>query len=138
MRSTKVLNVLRSYIFISAFPYLLKISENFIISLLSSIFYYNVSKNIFNQKRNGTLPFKWYFHTSWTCSIGSKETRYGFEFSEIGLRSSETLGAMNRSLHKKRSFPLRISSVNVTKSAGNWRNNWWKTSFFLQSILYCP
>ena len=23
-------------------------------------------------------------------------------------------------LYKKRSFPLRISSVNVTKSAGNW------------------
>ena len=40
-------------------------------------------------------------------------------------------------LHKKWSFPLRISSVNVTKSAGNcgfghiyWRNPYWKTSFF--------
>ena len=42
-------------------------------------------------------------------------------------------------LHKKWSFPLRISSVNVTKSAGNcgfghiyWRNPYWKTSFFVQ------
>ena len=42
-------------------------------------------------------------------------------------------------LHKKWSFPLRISSVNVTISAGNcgfchiyWRNPWWKTSFFVQ------
>ena len=41
-------------------------------------------------------------------------------------------------LHKKCSFPLRISPVNVTKSAGNcgfghiyWRNFLWKTSFFL-------
>ena len=39
-------------------------------------------------------------------------------------------------LHKKWSFPLRISSVNVTKSAGNsgfghicWRDPIWKTSF---------
>ena len=38
---------------------------------------------------------------------------------------------------KKRNFPLRISSVNVTKSAGNygfshiyWRNSPWKISFF--------
>ena len=45
-------------------------------------------------------------------------------------------------LHKKWSFPLSISSVNVTKSAGNWgfghihwRNSWWKTSFFVQCHL---
>ena len=42
-------------------------------------------------------------------------------------------------LHKKRSYPLTISSVNVTKSAGNcgfghvyWRNLSWKTPFFVQ------
>ena len=42
-------------------------------------------------------------------------------------------------LHKKWSFPLRISPVHVTKSAGNcvfyhiyWRNPQWKTSFFVQ------
>ena len=41
-----------------------------------------------------------------------------------------------QTLQKKWSFPLRISSVNATKSAGNcgfghiyWRNTWWKTSF---------
>ena len=45
-------------------------------------------------------------------------------------------------LHKKWSFLLRISSVNVTKSAGNcgfghiyWRNPQWKTSFFMQCYL---
>ena len=44
-----------------------------------------------------------------------------------------------KTLYKKWSFPLRISSVNLTKSAGNcrfghiyWRNPWWKTSFFVQ------
>ena len=47
--------------------------------------------------------------------------------------------AMHETLHKKWSFPLRISLVNVTKSAGNcgfshinWRNRQWKTSFFVQ------
>ena len=42
-------------------------------------------------------------------------------------------------LHKKWSFPLRISSVNKTKSAVScgfgpiyWRNPYWKTSFFVQ------
>ena len=47
-------------------------------------------------------------------------------------------------LHKKWSFPLRISSVNVTKSAGNcefghiyWRNPEWKISFFVQWYKFC-
>ena len=35
----------------------------------------------------------------------------------------------------KWSFLLRVSSVNVTKSAGNWRNPYWKTSFFVQWTL---
>ena len=42
-------------------------------------------------------------------------------------------------LRRKWSFPLRISSVNVTKSAGNcgfgqvyWRNPYWKSSDFVQ------
>ena len=45
-------------------------------------------------------------------------------------------------LRKKWSFPLRISSVNVTKSAVScgfghiyWRNLSWKTSFFVQCLL---
>ena len=47
-----------------------------------------------------------------------------------------TLLYLDFSLHKKWSFQLRISSVNITKSAGNcgfghiyWRNSQWKTSF---------
>ena len=45
----------------------------------------------------------------------------------------------NLLLHKEWSFPVRISSANVTKSAvfwgfGHiyWRNPYWKTSFFVQ------
>ena len=48
------------------------------------------------------------------------------------------------SLHKKRSFPLRISPVNVTQSAGHcefghtyWTNPQWKTSFFVQCFICC-
>ena len=46
---------------------------------------------------------------------------------------------LHLTLHKKWSFLLRISSVNVTKSADfcgfghiYWRNPQWKTSFFVQ------
>ena len=46
------------------------------------------------------------------------------------------------SLHKKLSFALTISSVNVTRYAGNcgfghiyWRNPYWKTPFFVQCIF---
>ena len=49
---------------------------------------------------------------------------------------SSGLGLLQEPLHKKGSFPLRVSSVNVTKSAVScgfdhiyWRNPWWKTSF---------
>ena len=46
-------------------------------------------------------------------------------------------------LHKKWSFWLRISSVNATESAVSsgfglvdWRNPYWKTSFFVQYCLF--
>ena len=39
------------------------------------------------------------------------------------------------SLHKKRSFPLRISSVNVTKSAGNCRKNLKKS--LVENFIFC-
>ena len=47
-------------------------------------------------------------------------------------------------LHKKWSFPLRISTVNVTKSEVScgfghlyWRNSKWKTSFFVPCQNSC-
>ena len=61
---------------------------------------------------------------------------------------SYTNGFMKSSLivalHKKWSFPLMISSVNVTKFAGNcgfghiyWKNPSWKTLFFEQCECRC-
>ena len=57
--------------------------------------------------------------------------------------NSEVIPAGNtHQLHKKWSFPLRISPVNVTKYAVScgfgyiyWRNPYWKTSFFVQCQL---
>ena len=64
-------------------------------------------------------------------------------FKKFSWHVSNNLASnLNLSLHKIWSFPLRISSVNVTKSAFScgfghiyWRNPLWKTSFFLQCIL---
>ena len=48
-----------------------------------------------------------------------------------------------RKCHCTKNEVLKISSVNVTKSAENcgfghiyWRNSSWKTSFFVQCLLY--
>ena len=50
--------------------------------------------------------------------------------------------SFTHTLHKKWSCPLRIFSVNVTKSAVScefghiyWRNPYWKTSFFCAVVL---
>ena len=48
-----------------------------------------------------------------------------------------TIDFIKQTLHKKLSFPLRISSINVTKSAVScgfghiYLNPQWKTSFFV-------
>ena len=65
------------------------------------------------------------------------------EMPVIKNASNRCLGlskrAAQRPPHKKWSFPSRISSANVTKSAGNWGfghtywgNPKWETSFFVQ------
>ena len=71
---------------------------------------------------------------------------FGYKFSEIkvqklGHNLNPNLGGtvLTNALHKK-SFPLRISPLNVAKSAVScrfgqiyWINPWWKT-FFMQCI----
>ena len=59
----------------------------------------------------------------------------------VRLSSSKFITLLLVSLHKKWSFPLRISSVNVTKSAvfygfGHiyWWNPKWKISYFVQCL----
>ena len=59
------------------------------------------------------------------------------------MRCKELKHWAHTSLQKKKwSFPLRISSVNVVKSADSWgvrhiywRNPLWKTSFFVQCLF---
>ena len=62
--------------------------------------------------------------------------KYWKKFSWIKLQ--EPFLIVWITLHKKWSYRLWISSVNVNKPAGNcgfghiyWRNPWWKTSFFV-------
>ena len=65
-----------------------------------------------------------------------------FNFIQVKCHEMNCIWVLHQNivikLHKKWSFPLRISSVNVTKSSGNcgfghicWRNPQWKTSFFV-------
>ena len=63
---------------------------------------------------------------------------YSFSFHNREVSGKDEVHIF-QTLHKKWSFLLSISSVNVTKSAGNcafghiyWRNPQWKTSFFMQ------
>ena len=58
-----------------------------------------------------------------------------------GVVDSSLISVINHCT-KKWSFPLRIPSVNMTKSTVSgesghiyWRNPWWKTSFYVQWIL---
>ena len=64
-----------------------------------------------------------------------------FNTMQINYQWLSLLHSQWLSIHKKWSFPLRISSVNVTKSAVScgfghicWRNPSWKISFFCASI----
>ena len=86
------------------------------------------------------------FHHKQCASIKKKFTFVRFSYWVI-IGFDEFFKDKTRllPLHKKWTFPLRISSVNVTKSAVScgfghicWRNPWWKTSFFVQSkYLHC-
>ena len=62
-----------------------------------------------------------------------------FTTAVLNLNKFLTIHFNKEIWHKKLSFPLRISSINVTKAAVScgfghiyWRNTQWKTSFFVQ------
>ena len=62
-----------------------------------------------------------------------------FTVPVFNLNKFLTIDFNKQALHKKWSFPLRISSVNVTKSTVScefvqiyWRDPQWKTSFLVQ------
>ena len=59
--------------------------------------------------------------------------------ASVGFTVTKLFCGIKSNASQEWSFPLMISSVNVTKSLGNcgfghiyWRNPWWKTSFFVQ------
>ena len=77
---------------------------------------------------------------SHSTAIQSLLMKFNWQKKSNGyLKTIKRLSTSQPSLHKKWSFPLRISSVNMTKSAvyceyGHiyWRNPKWKASFFVQ------
>ena len=71
-----------------------------------------------------------------------KNSKYGrFSRSDRKKRNFEFhpfCANVHISLHKKWSFPLRISSINVAKSGFGhiyWRNAYWKNSFFVHFLF---
>ena len=106
-------------------------------------------------KNNQHLPLNWsLICTLWVIvCVGKQWVRSaGYSrksFSKVSLTLRYTAQKMKFfivlvyiTLYKKWSFPLRISSVNVTKSAGNcgfghinWRYPLWKTPFFCAAAL---
>ena len=107
-----------------------------------TVTWYNMSNKIFTWS-----PFifkKWSNSVFWSFEHGLWSETSKFKVTQ-GVRLLEKTPCLLVTLHKKWSFPLRIFSVNVTKSAGNygyghiyWSNSWRKTSFFVQcSLLPC-
>ena len=56
-------------------------------------------------------------------------------YSQFICITTKFYGRRKSTLHKKWSFPLRISSVNVTKSAGNWSHLLKKP--LMENFIFC-
>ena len=86
-----------------------------------------ITKDCFNQLSGCPMvnfDFKWY--TTQNIDLYSK---WCYQHSNLDTNNAQ----------KKWSFPLKVSSVNMTKSAVScvfghvyWRNPYWKTVFFVQ------
>ena len=90
-------------------------------------YYIHVLPSLIDQRR-----FKIWFSNKMNLS---QSNIYIYHNNSFRLPMSTLLWA--KTLHKRWSFPLRISSVNVTSVSSGfrhiyWRNSLWKTSLFLQ------
>ena len=75
--------------------------------------------------------------SEWNTFKSNKHVRAVFSYQSFFFNKYRK--NPHKTLHKKWSFPFRVSSVNVTKSADScgfghicWRNPKWKNSFFVQ------
>ena len=107
--------------------------KEFLRRQLLQIYWRNLYGEIYWNYREIFLPLtlNWNIHMKFVLTEG-------FNYLPETL-STDILELQTLALHKKWSFPLRISPVNFTKlsvSCGfghiNWRNPQWKTSFFVQ------
>ena len=80
------------------------------------------------------------FFCRFTCQFSHKHFYVEVSFDFRAECMDHFYCQENPSLHKKWSFPLRFSSVNVTKSAGNWRKYLLKKTltenFIFWTVLY--
>ena len=99
-----------------------------------------VWKEISDMKRVNVTKFTVYAweKTSNEKLVNQRRTLDTIRYLRLSV-SRKYASSLIFTLHKKWSFPLRIFSVNVTKSEGNcefghiyWRNLKWKTSFSVQ------
>ena len=107
------------------------------------ILFFSIPRNIFVTS---SMYRSWIMMNALPYYFMKEETLaqvFSCEFCEISKNTffTEHLWA-TASLHKKRSFPLRIFSVNVTKSTGNvghiyWRNLSWKVHFLFSASNSC-
>ena len=97
----------------------------------------------YRKIRTGNNSVFGHFSRSRTLHLYMIKIRHGYQIHRLQnylkIVYVDKKLALRKTLHKKWNFPLRISSVNVTKSAGNcgfghiyWRNLNRKTSFFVQ------
>ena len=91
--------------------------------------------------KNQGFPFS-LEHKLFKKPQGGRESEIDLSLSHFRVKSITSTKFIDNEtvlLHKKWSFPLRISSINVTQSAVScgfghiyWRNPQWKISFFVQ------
>ena len=76
-------------------------------------------------------------HDELIYSRDSNSSQATAALKEAAVIKNYTARLQQDSMHKKRRFPVRISSVNGTKPVEKCRlrNPWWKTSFFRAVVV---
>ena len=118
-------------------------------SFINNGWFYKYKKGIFNGTSLSSKTHEHIFLFFFISSFLSFGSMFTCIFSLIQREIKPNWSKEDRKFikkyaqHKKSSFPLRVFSVNVTKSAENggfghiyWRNPSRKTSFFVQGVMW--
>ena len=114
--------------------------------LWNTFWYYSIGTNLFELELIILVDTPNASALAWIAwlSVHSVSSERFDPKASISLLTKKSCYSSGLPLHKKWSFPLRNSSVSVTKSPGIcgfghicWRNPWWKTSFFCIALNTC-